>query len=240
MINKIKHSVLVTAFLTVSSVTLIAQKSPIFKGGSGDGYARASSSYSASSISKGGTGDGWAYSQYQPIVTSNIFKGGTGDGWGFNNYQPVANSFSIAKGGVGDGYSFKNSSIPVVSSIYKGGLGDGWARQDLLPSPLGTDIVLFVEDAPIMLDEYAASDMQLYPLPAQNVLNLKPLGKAFKNESYTVKILSSSGCVMISEKAEWNDGSETRIDISGLASGQYFVQTYSSSESYIKPLLIIK
>jgi hypothetical protein len=240
MTNKIKHSVLVTAFLTVSSVTLVAQKNPIFRGGSGDGYARASSSFSSSPIYKGGNGDGWAYAKYQPTTTGNIFKGGTGDGWSFTNYQPTANSFSIAKGGVGDGYSSNNSSIPVVSNIFKGGLGDGWARQDLLPSPLGTDIITLVEDEPIVLDEYAASDMQLYPLPAQNVLNLKPLGKAFKNESYTVKILSRSGCVMISEKAEWNDGSETRIDISGLASGQYFVQTYSSSESYIKPLLIVK
>ena len=240
MTNKIKHSVLVTAFLTVSSITLVAQKNPIFRGGSGDGYARASSSYSSAFIYKGGSGDGWAYATYLPKSTSNIFKGGTGDGWSFKNYQPTANSFSIAKGGVGDGYSFSKSRIPVSSTIYKGGLGDGWARQDLLPSPLGTDVITFVEDEPIVLDEYAASDMQLYPLPAQNVLNLKTLGKAFKNEAYTVRILSSSGCVMISEKAEWNEGNDVSIDISGLASGQYFVQTYSSSESYIKPLLIIK
>jgi hypothetical protein len=240
MIHKIKLSVLVTAFLTVSSLTLVAQKNKIFRGGTGDGYARASSSYSSSSIYKGGNGDGWAYAKYLPITTSNIFKGGTGDGWSFKNYLPTTNSFSIAKGGAGDGWSFKNSNIPVASNIYKGGLGDGWARQDLLPSPLGTDVITFVEDEQIMLEEYTASDVQLYPSPAQNVLNLRPLGKAFKNESYTVKILSSSGCVMISEKAEWNDGSDARIDISGLASGQYFVQTYSSSESYIKPLLIIK
>ena len=243
MIFKLKQSVFITAFLTVSSLTLVAQKNPIFKGGSGDGYARAGTSTSSTSASiyKGGSGDGWAYSKYVPTTAtaSNIYKGGSGDGWAFKTYLPSQNSNTVSKGGPGDGWSYQKSNTPLTSNIYKGGLGDGWARQDILPSPLGTDIITFVEDSPILLDEYTAKDVQIYPVPAQNTVNLKIIGSAFKNDSYTVKILNNSGCVVWSEKGGVN-GFDSQIDISNLSSGRYFVQVYSSTESYVKPLLIVR
>ena len=214
MTNKIKCSLYIACFVIVSGTSLIAQKSAIFRGGGGDG---------------------WAYNKYVP-TTSNIYKGGNSDGWGFNAYLPI--TASIAKGGAGDGWSWKNNIIPNSAQLYAGGAGDGWARQDMLAANLGVDIITSSQDVEMNWGENTASDIMLYPQPAQNMLTVRPIGNAYQLDNYTVKILSIIGAILISENI--SGGVSANIDISALPAGQYILQTYSSTQSFVKPLMIAR
>jgi len=140
--------------------TGFAQNNPIFKGGQGDGFARAGYKQNTANVFKGGGGDGWSAKSYKQATTNifaggtghgwstaaylqsttSIFKGGAGDGWGSNKY--VQNTVSIFKGGQGDGWS-KAQFEQQTANIYTGGAGDGWASSYRPQAPLPVTFVFF-------------------------------------------------------------------------------------------------
>ncbi len=109
-----------------------AQTSPIFKGGSGDGYSQKNYLQASANFWKGGSGDGYASQSYSQNSVS-FWKGGDGDGYTAKNY--VQNSISFWKGGDGDGYAAKNYVQNSVS-FWKGGDGDGYAEKGYIQNSI--------------------------------------------------------------------------------------------------------
>lgn len=151
--------------LTLCSLIARSQNNPIFYGGQGDGWSKASQAPpSNTTMYHGSDGDGWSTGNYMqvfnatinhgangdgyhavghlPVLNATLYHGNSGDGYAMQNFFPVTSSPSNF-GNIGDGWAANNHVPAITQTLYKGGEGDGWASNVIPLGPLPVELLSF-------------------------------------------------------------------------------------------------
>jgi len=155
---------IIIVLILLSAQPMFGQNNPIFFGGTGDGWNKASYLQPSNlTINHGGIGDGWDRASYLQTST-NINQGGSGDGWNMGSYLQASN-LTLHRGGAGDGWNagsyLQNTTTPshaggagdgwsittylpaLSQTLYNGGIGDGWASNVIPLGPLPVELLSF-------------------------------------------------------------------------------------------------
>jgi hypothetical protein len=117
-------------FCTALTIGVLAQSPEPFRGGGGDGLARANKAQSSIDFWRGAGGDGHSNIPFSQQSVA-FWLGGNGDGYAKNGYASSSTGFML--GGGGDGYANRTYTQASLS-FWLGGNGDGYAQKGHLQS----------------------------------------------------------------------------------------------------------